>query len=98
MQPVLVTASHCTLNRNQVDGESIRSPLYTGVVYDQKFERFGQEIFDAPSYRCGPLFRVRDCRHADVAAYNLSNMYLEPGETAFQSGKIANPYLLLWVL
>jgi hypothetical protein len=80
-QPVLLTNSHCTDLRYRPDGGMTRqnssSPLW------------GAEVHDPAAYLCSLSAR---CRKADLAAYTLSGVDLEPGETqAYQVGSIAKP-------
>ena len=70
---LLLTASHCTAQKYNLDYGS----TYQGNAADP----FGFETTDPSKYSCGTVFSPKQCRRADVAAYNVDYVPLLPVDT-----------------
>lgn len=73
-----LTNSHCTGQFWNTDYTSIYQPASWASEY-----YIGYEIYDAPSFRCGPFYDRDDCRYSDAAV-----IYTD-GATADNFGYIA---------
>lgn len=60
-QEVFLTVAHCTATRWANDGTAIYQPWISGPY------QIGHELYDPPSFRCGPPWDRDDCRYSDAA-------------------------------